>query len=161
MPEVTSEAKKELLGTVGKLPAPLKMAMGSKVKEAEAFVKKLDRYAVLPTKYEDEIVVVSMFAGTKAPPLKVTPNFDLDDLRYIMFTIVKAYQRLNPNATAQDLFRDLFYSGEQEEEETQKDDGEQEDEYTEKDKDKKKSTKDDETDNVPSDDSEAEDEETP
>jgi hypothetical protein len=161
MPEVTSEAKKELLGTVGKLPAPLKMAMGSKVKEAEAFVKKLNRYAVLPTKYEDEIVVVSMFAGTKAPPLKVTPNFDLDDLRYIMYTIVKAYQRLNPNATAQDLFRDLFMAGDQGDEEAQKDESGEEEDKTHKNNDKHKTPKDDDTEDETNDDSEAEDEETP
>jgi hypothetical protein len=126
MPVVTPEAKKELLGTVGKLPAPLKMAVGSKIKEAESFVKKLDRYAVLPVKIGEEIVVVTMFAGTKAPPIKVTPNYDLDDLRYLSYTLVRAYQKLKPNATAQELLRDLFSNGEEQEDQEQNGQGEEE-----------------------------------
>ncbi len=128
MPVVTPEAKKELLGTVGKLPAPLKMAVGSKIKEAEMFVKKLERYAVLPTKIGEQIVVVSMFAGQKAPPLKVTPNYDLDDLRYLSFTLVKAYQRIKPNATPQQLLKDLFSVEEEEKEEEKEEETENQDE---------------------------------
>jgi hypothetical protein len=135
MPVVTPEAKKELLGTVGKLPAPLKMAVGSKIKEAETFVKKLDRYAVLPVKIGEQVVVVSMFAGQKAPPIKVSPNYDLDDLRYLSYTLVKAYQRLKPNATPQELLKDLFSSDDEEkqeeEEENDIENGEEENQESE------------------------------
>ncbi len=133
MPVVTPEAKKELLGTVGKLPAPLKMAVGSKIKEAELFVKKLDRYAVLPVKIGEQVVVVSMFAGQKAPPIKVTPNYDLDDLRYLSYTLVRAYQRIKPNATAQELLRDLFSNGEEQGKEEEENNIESEDSDKEED----------------------------
>lgn len=112
MPVITTENKKEILKNVDKIPAPLKMALSSRIKEAENFINKLDRYSVLPVKLNDRIIVVSMFIGTKAPPLKITPNYDLDDLRFIAYALVRAYQKMKPDAPAEKMLEEIFGVGE-------------------------------------------------
>ncbi len=108
MPENVEGQISQLLGLLSKIPAPIKSAMGKQIKDAEAYLKSIHRVATLPVKLEDDIAVVTLIVSKKAPPMRTSPVYDLDDLKIIMYAVIKAYNKLKPNASVKEFLHDLL-----------------------------------------------------
>jgi hypothetical protein len=108
MPPTSKEEKKALLGNLNMIPGPVKSILGPKIKQAEDFVNSLIRYAVLPVRLGNDVALVSLMYASKMPPIKVKPLYDIDDLKIIAYALIKAYNRLKPQANAIDFLNDIF-----------------------------------------------------
>ncbi len=127
MPLTSKEEKKALLGNFDMIPGPIKSLLGNRIKQAEDYVNSLIRYAVLPVKVGDNVALVSLMYSSKTPPIHVRPLYDMDDLRIIAYALIKAYNRLKPQATGREFIADLFSvfaQGEENQEESQANKGE-------------------------------------